>query len=303
MSNKFTKEMQKKLKGYSMSNGLIRDNKIFYLIMHKDEIFDFYDHTLDFQINNGEYYSQFMEWTCISECLITHPETTCIRLGPNGEVKTVLNSVCLEERIEGVDRIGFLREINAVDGKAYAVGVGRQVYRRDDVNTWIRLDKGASFPENEMGASFDSVAGFSENEIYFAGWNGDLFKFNGKDFIKIDLGITRSFYKIRTSSDGFLYLAGHDGMVFRGRNDKWERLENSDSYSIWDMCEFNGKMYFSSNKYVYELNDNQLSRIDFGYKKEITCFHLTAKDGLMWSIGSKDLLEFNGSKWERILKL
>ena len=35
----------------------------------------------------------------------------------------------------------------------------------------------------------------------------------------------------------------------------------------------------------------------------LTCYHLSAADGIMWSIGAKDVMQFDGSTWTRCLRI
>ena len=42
---------------------------------------------------------------------------------------------------------------------------------------------------------------------------------------------------------------------------------------------------------------------DFGSRVSnapATCNHLSSRDGIMWSIGAKDIVEFNGKRWKTV---
>jgi hypothetical protein len=51
---------------------------------------------------------------------------------------------------------------------------------------------------------------------------------------------------------------------------------------------------------VYRLEGDRLKPVGFGKDLPRTCFHLSAADGVMWSIGAKDLMAFDGKSWTRI---
>ena len=66
---------------------------------------------------------------------------------------------------------------------------------------------------------------------------------------------------------------------------------------------FNGQLYVSSNSFVYRLEDGKLNPVDFGDEFVQACYLLSAADGIMWSIGNKDVMEFDGSSWKRVLRI
>jgi len=69
------------------------------------------------------------------------------------------------------------RGVRDIAGKAYAVGMGGQVYRRDNLQTWTRL--GNSLPH---AIDLEAIHGFNEEEIYAVGWKGALWRFDGTDW-------------------------------------------------------------------------------------------------------------------------
>ncbi|MFJ1617525.1 hypothetical protein ACIODT_30160 [Streptomyces sp. NPDC088251] len=72
---------------------------------------------------------------------------------------------------------------------------------------------------------------------------------------------------------------------------------------LWGMEVFDGQLYVSSAHFVYRLEDGKLKPVDFGDDVPQTCYHLSAADRIMWSIGPKDVMEFDGSNWKRSLRI
>jgi hypothetical protein len=66
---------------------------------------------------------------------------------------------------------------------------------------------------------------------------------------------------------------------------------------------FDGQLYVSSTHLVYLLENGKLNPVDFGDDLPRTCYHLSAADGIMWSVGAKDVMEFDGSDWVRRLQI
>jgi hypothetical protein len=87
------------------------------------------------------------EWDTVSMCVCKFPIEQGVALGPRGEVRCVGSGDIHEEKIgkgdESPEKRGALRGIRSIEGKAYAVGMNRQVYRRDDRDQWTCIDQSA----------------------------------------------------------------------------------------------------------------------------------------------------------------
>lgn len=93
----------------------------------------------------GRWFSFKLEWTATRLCTVTHPELTMLATGPDGIVSASTLSGPAEETIDatgdGPSRRGPIRDLRAIDGVPYAVGMGRQVYRREAPGRWTRQDR------------------------------------------------------------------------------------------------------------------------------------------------------------------
>lgn len=201
---------------------------------------------------------------------------------------------------------GPLREIRGIaKGRAYAVGTCRQAYLREDEDQWRCIDQSAQVGDTPItDTSFESIDGFSEQEIYTVGWEGEIWQYDGARFTQQNSPTNLALYKVRCAPDGFAYACGQLGTLLRGRNDQWEMIEHeSTEEDLWGMEVFDGQLYVSSTHFVYRLEDGKLKPVDFGDDVPLTCYHLSAADGIMWSIGPKDVMQFDGSTWTRCLQI
>ena len=70
---------------------------------------------------------------------------------------------------------------------------------------------------------------------------------------------------------------------------------------VWDIEWFKGELYVSTFSGVYQLKGDTLEPVDFGDDPPRTTYKLSAGEGVMWSIGEKDVMSFDGSHWARIV--
>ena len=200
---------------------------------------------------------------------------------------------------------GLMREVRCIaGGRAYAVGIGRQVYRRDSAGVWKCIDEWSQVDSKKLvDYSFESIDGFSDEDIYTAGWRGEIWHYNGKKWQQIDSPTSLSLHKVKCAPDGIVYISGKDGILIKGRDKCWEILQQAGTHEdIWGLEWFDGRLYASTLNQVYYIKDNDLKLVDFG-ESDIpnSCYHLSAADGIMWSIGENSVAEFNGKKWQQIV--
>lgn len=233
-------------------------------------------------------------------------------LGTMGEVWCVGGGQTAEEPGVAVsgqdpDRRGPMSELRCIaGGRAYAVGTNRQAYRRDAPGRWVCIDQTAQSPDQDpINTGFKSIDGFTEEEIYAVGWGGEIWQFDGATWAQHASPTNVALQKVRCAGDGTAYVCGQGGILLQGRGATWQPiLHDATTEDLWGMEWFDGRLFISSTHFIYELKDGTLVPADFGngdYPR--TCYHLSAADGIMWSVGAKDVFEFDGKAWARILAL
>ena len=108
-------------------------------------------------------------WSGIAVCVVKRPTEKMVSVGEDGEVLTYVGGTVTEEQI--VPEPMAIHNLGVIDGLAYACGMDRQVFRRDDENSWTAMHA----PRSASEAGFEAIDGFSADEIYTVGWNGEIF--------------------------------------------------------------------------------------------------------------------------------
>jgi hypothetical protein len=291
--------------------GAVRYFDLGYCALVKDDMAaEKLDHSLFVEWDNGTWRGGEiapMEWTTVGVTVVKVPSEQAVFLGYWGEILCIGGGDFHEERIfhstEDLSReYGPMRGIRSIAGKAYAVGMNRQVYRRDAANVWTRIDQGL-VPEKDTPEVFslESIDGFTASEIYAVGRRGEIWNYDGSNWANSDSPTNMILTNVCCAEDGSVYVCGRLGTLLVGRNNQWRLIQQTmTEEDFWGIAWYAGRLYLATMQFLYTLENDELKRVHFGADSPTTCFHLSSADGVLWSIGAKDLMSFNGTKWSRL---
>lgn len=143
-----------------------------------------------------------------------------------------------------------------IDGRVYAYGMVRSVFKRTGVQQWENITTIKNHPnlhddlKDAMGRSvgdrvgFSAMDGFNGEDIYAGGNGGDCWHYDGKQWRRKDLPLNSDISSIVCTPEGQVYIACRVGPVIVGRDDTWKTLAEVDQ--IRSAAYFNGVMYFVS---------------------------------------------------------
>lgn len=239
-----------------------------------------------------------MDWLTAGMALAYHPFEQVIIVGSNGEVFAVGGG---DEHQEHFEARAPIRGVCGVDKLIYAVGMDRQVFRREDANIWVPFDKG--IPKNTQGISgFEAIDGRSESELYAVGWDGEIWFFNGDSWAQHVSPVNQLLLDVCCAEDGYTYASGRIGLLIRGKDGVWETLPQQDfSESLWSLASYGGKLYAASYEGIYTLEDDLLLHpVDFGEDNPATFSKVISSPHFLWSLGPKDVMAYDGETWTRV---
>ncbi|MBI2899864.1 MAG: hypothetical protein HYY17_06750 [Planctomycetes bacterium] len=293
---------------FSFSTGAVRYRDLAYLILTNDALAeDRVAYSILATWDPAQPWYQIQnKWTCPSVCVVKHPKEQGVAIGEMGEAYVTGRKDDHEETVAdgklSPQTRGTLRCVRAVEGKAYAAGMHRQVYRRDDRDKWTCIDETMRPPAgSEDVVGFEAIDGFSAKDLYAVGWEGEIWHYDGRAWKQADSPTNAILTNVCCAGDGKVYACGGKGLLVRGRGADWEVVDHEDTkQDFWGFAWFGERLHLSSTRSVWVLDGDHLQRVKMGEDIPETCYHLSAADGVLWSIGAKDVMAFDGKNWTRI---
>lgn len=276
-----------------------RFNDLIYIAL-KDKSLDkkMVSHTRLVGIDAGEALS-IGDWAHATAgmCVVRNPSDLLVVVSPDGEVLTYVGGNQGAEKIS--PKPFEIRGLAVINGHAFACGMKREVYSRNAKGQWKAIS--APFEKGKEVVGFEAMAGFDEQEMYAVGWGGEIWEFSKKEWIQRESPVAEILTGIRCAEDGMVYICGRNGTLLKGRHNKWEAFSSAElTDDCWDIISFKNRIFVSTMTSLWELNGSQLSPVNFGKKAPVSCYRLTAAEGVMWSLGQQDLYSFDGKKWEEV---
>jgi hypothetical protein len=293
---------------FSFVMGALREAELGYLVLSNDEAAErkiphalFVSWRPQEWGNGGQ-----VKWRAAGVGVTKHPLVQMVAVGEFGDALLIGSGDRHEEKITAgkkstADR-GPLRGVRCIGDNIYVVGMDRQAYRREGANSWATIEQGLpSTGEGSPVVGFEAVDGFDERDIYAVGWKGEIWRFDGARWDRVDSPTNAVLVDVCCAGDGNVYACGRNGLLVIGRAGGW-RVHEQQGFSedLWSVAWFDGKLYAASMDTVYVLENRQLIVVDMGKDGARTCYDLAVGPGRMWSIGAKDVMAFDGRSWTRI---
>jgi hypothetical protein len=197
----------------------------------------------------------------------------------------------------------LVRRVAAIDDVVFAAGMGRAVIRRDGRGAWVQFGPGISAADQGRIVGFEGIDGFSVDDIYVAGWNGEIWRWQDAVWRRIDSPTNANLNAVACAPDGAVYVVGDNGNMLRGAGDLWTVIETNRPENLMDVAAFEADIFVVTDYKILRLTPAGLVPDDrfMDEDRPATCLHLLrASDGVL-SLGPKDLFAFTGGVWRRII--
>lgn len=221
-------------------------------------------------------------------------------LSKRGKVMSVTPKGRFDEIISdagtGPNKLGYLCQIKVINGELYTCGLCRQVYKRKQ-GQWVRMDDRVLSEDAKYG--FRAMDGTAANNIHAVGYEGEIWYYNGGGWRPGASPTNITLEAIRFISPELCYICGKSGMVIRGYKDDWEVIENDSKENLWGLEHFEGKVYLSSPKGLYTIEDDRVEPLELGRQVEGRRLYSNGKE--LWSMEHHQIWVFDGKDWREVV--
>lgn len=285
--------------GREMIRGVAQCSDLVYVISKgKSLIEQDISHSSLIAVDQGKWADvAITDWDSTAISIARLPSEKAVLIGEDGDVLTYFGGVSTLEVI--FPKPVMIRNAKNIDGYVFVCGMKRQFYKRIDEGVW--KDLSVPFSSSDKKVGFESIDGFSENEIYAVGWGGEIWSYDGSNWENKYSPTNKILTSICCAENGDSYICGQQGIMIKGRKDAWDiiNFESDVSVDFWDLCWFQGQLYVASINNLFTLNGNKLVEVNFEELEIPTCYNLTTANDVLWSVGKDDVVSFNGKAWRK----
>ncbi|HGW6113365.1 TPA: hypothetical protein ACNIQO_001383 [Proteus mirabilis] len=195
------------------------------------------------------------------------------------------------------------KNIKCVGGYAYYVGSARKIYKRVDIGKWQRIQHGIPGGETNTDMGFTDLDGFSEQDMYTVGGAGDVWHYNGEIWIPCGFPSNEQLSAVLCAPDGYVYIGGEGGSLWRGREYQWEKLYHGSSAILLNQLRwFEDKVWACDDYRLQCWNGKEMVRPKDGDKNVIASGHMDVRDGILVVADDYNVDLYDGTAWHKIVR-
>ena len=272
--------------------------------------------------DNPWLYHDLPGWSVVSLCVVekttTSPRQYCA-LSKQGQLE--FDWPGGGKKIEIIDGAGLLRQslpiygyvnsIRQISGSLFVCGSGGQIYKRTETG-WVDFAPQFKTPAKRLSSGlvtntivfheFSDINGFSQEDLYVIGI-GEIYHFDGHNWKQCPISTDEILNRI-CCADGKVWICGYNGTLLVGdaKSGFKELSRFTDNMIFSDLGWLNGVIYLASNEGLFYLDeDGILKQVNTGLNPKVTDTNvISVCDGILWSVGYKDIVYFNGTEWARL---
>ncbi len=197
---------------------------------------------------------------------------------------------------------GSVVRLRTIGGRLYACGSNRTVIERVGKDVWNYHVSLPAKTDHLDACGFQDIDGFSPEDMYAAGGNGDVWHFDGRQWRQVPFPSEMRLSNVCCAPDGMVYIGAGSGTVFKGRADQWTMLEPGYlARPLQDMVWHRGALWCTNEDGLWTITDGELKFADVAPEVRVCCGHLSVGDGVMLLAGEYGAALHDGQQWERII--
>ena len=209
-----------------------------------------------------------------------------------------------DKPLEGGFVRGAIGHMKMIDGWLYTCTGNRGFGKRLGKGEWQSFSEHFPIADN---CGFNDFDAFNEQDIYLTGGKGDVWHFDGKKAHQIPIPTNIDFTAVCCGGDGEMYLSGGRGKIFRGRGDRWERVENEEpdkdpsTLRLQDLVWYEDKVWATNDYGLWVIENNIIKEADVPGWVEECAGDLSVGDGVLLLSGISGAVFRENGEWHKIL--
>ncbi len=210
---------------------------------------------------------------------------------------------------------GYMSDLRQIGEHLYACGGAGQVYKRVAPNQWEHMDQGLlQAPDVSERILPRAIHGPDESDIYLVGCVSAsglppiAYHWDGARWQLLPLPeVAERITNIHVESKDRIWLCGSNGTLLLGNaRDGFRSLSTVDDNQLFlSITLFEGRAYLGSNLGLFMYDPANATAgirpVVTGLEPELQDANVVdSVEGVLWSIGPKDIARFDGQSWSRI---
>lgn len=292
---------------------IFQDGRMFFVASSAKLEQESVEHAFIFRLNDKDWYfwdEDFDVIRIIASAGLSGQ--SLVEMGMYGDIRVISGSGAHREIIgddeDGPSELRPLNDMKQIGDRLYVVGMRRQVFSKNvDDTRWKNIDQGIFIPiDSEIDEhnveGLTCIDGFNTNEIYAAGYEGQIWRYDGKNWAEISTSTNLRFEDIKCLRSGSVVAVGEMGLIVIGRDNDWKILrQDLVSTTFTSVNEMAGKIFLvSEEEGIFIMQDGDLARYETGLRGPTSFRVLRTNGSLLLSIGEADILLYDGVGWSRL---
>lgn len=205
---------------------------------------------------------------------------------------------------------GVVERLKKIQNTTFSVhGFKQGISQHIEGNEWKLIHKYSGEANDyktlkNLELGFSDLDGFNLNDMYAVGGRGDVMHFDGNTWEKIPFPSNQYLTNVCCAGDGWVYISGQGGAIFKGKKNTWKQIiESHSTLDHRDLVWYRDRLYCTNDYGFWQIKDDQLSQVDVPAEITICCGHLSVADDVMLLGGIYGIAAYEDDQWYVIADL
>lgn len=257
---------------------------------------------VDLEVNGQWRRGPDANWDVVSAVRCTAPIAQHAIVGVYGDVRFIgsgdVHDELIRDGAHSPESDGLLRDARVIGGLVHACGMNRQVYRRVERDRWTSLFQVPD--ERREVAGFEAIDGYGADEIYAAGWNGEIWEFDGRRWHARETGTNLTVVDVCCAGDGTVYALCHGRTLLAGRHDQWRIVPLDLPVDLWSLAWYGEALHACSMRDPFVFREGGFVPMPAAPERPETLQTLRVSPHGLVTIGPRHVCRYDGNAWTRL---